>query len=59
MPDGTPRPRLLRRIVVATDLGAGSHELLAHGLRLALDARARLCVIHADPDAGGRPTWAV
>ncbi len=59
MSSPTPSPRLLGRIVLATDLGAGSLELLAHGLRLALDARARLCVVHAHRGPPPSPPWDV
>lgn len=50
---------LLRRIVLATDLGPGATDLLAHGLRLALDARARLCVVHAHRGPGPARPWDV
>ena len=50
---------LLRRIVLATDLGPGATDLLAHGLRLALDSGARLCVVHAHRGPGPARHWDV
>lgn len=48
---------LLHRIVLATDLGAETRPLLAHGLRLALETRARLCVVHAHRGGGPARPW--
>jgi nucleotide-binding universal stress UspA family protein len=50
---------LLRRIVLATDLGPGATDLLAHGLRLALDTGARLSVVHAHRGGGPSRPWDV
>ncbi|NOY25284.1 MAG: universal stress protein [Oligoflexia bacterium] len=50
----------IQRIVLATDLGPSSQRLLAHGARLALAAKARLCVLHAPHNPDGPPrSWDV
>lgn len=50
---------LINRIVLATDLGPGSQELLAHGVRMALSSGARLCVVHAHRGGGPARPWDV
>src|SRR5688572_26147480 len=55
MRDGTSE---IRRVVIATDLVAQSVDLFAHGLAMALSARAELFLVHVDdplhPESGWR-----
>lgn len=51
-------PPLLSCIAVAVDLRPGTRRLLAHGLRLSLDAGARMVVVHAGAAPGAHP-WHV
>jgi len=47
----------LRRIVLATDLGADAPDLFAHALALALRARAELFLLHVDDPEHPEATW--
>lgn len=52
----TPPPRL-GRIALATDLGAESPDLFAHGLALALRARADLYLVHVSEADHPEASW--
>lgn len=55
-PEATTPPSL-RRITLATDLGAESTELFAHGLAFALRARAELFLVHVSDGDHPEATW--
>ena len=50
-------PGPLKRIALATDLGAGSVDLFAHGLALALRAGAQLYLLHMYEEDHPEATW--
>lgn len=47
----------IERVVIATDLGADSADLFAHGLALALRAGAELFLVHVSDDAHPGASW--
>jgi nucleotide-binding universal stress UspA family protein len=53
-----PQPAdALRRIVLATDLGADSPDLFAHALAITLRAKATLYLLHVGDETAPEATW--
>lgn len=55
-PDTRPHEPI-HRIVLATDLGAESEQLFAHGLKLALRSRSQLYLVHMDEEDHPEASW--
>jgi hypothetical protein len=56
MSDGTDIAPI-RSVLNATDFTASSQLAFAHALKIALEGRTKLYLLHADPDSGDEVDW--